>query len=159
MSKASVIMIGGRLCGGKSTYAERLKKERRAVVLSCDEITMALFDGNLGERHDEMVTRIKRFWLEKSTELVGAGVTVILDWGFWKRSERDCTREFYRSRNIPVELHYIDIDDNLWHEYIASRNQAVSDGRVSAYYVDNALEEKFESIFEAPDRSEVDVWI
>lgn len=32
------------ICGGKSFYAERLRKEKSAALLSVDEITLALFE-------------------------------------------------------------------------------------------------------------------
>ena len=40
---AEVIMMCGRICSGKSTYAKRLSREKNAVILSVDEITLALF--------------------------------------------------------------------------------------------------------------------
>ena len=36
-----VIMICGKLCSGKSTYAKKLQQEGKAVVLSIDEIMLA----------------------------------------------------------------------------------------------------------------------
>ena len=41
MGKA--ILICGKICSGKSTYAARLKKETNAVLLSVDEIMLDLF--------------------------------------------------------------------------------------------------------------------
>lgn len=40
---AKVILICGKICSGKSTYAEQLRVQNNAVVLSTDEITLALF--------------------------------------------------------------------------------------------------------------------
>ena len=50
---AEVIMTCGRLCSGKSTYAVRMRNEKRAVVLSIDEITLALFRNEAGDMLDE----------------------------------------------------------------------------------------------------------
>ena len=41
----------GKICSGKTTFAEQLRKDINGVILSCDEIMLSLFDENLGERH------------------------------------------------------------------------------------------------------------
>ena len=38
---AKVILICGKICSGKSTYAEQLRIKERAAVLSVDEIMLA----------------------------------------------------------------------------------------------------------------------
>ena len=48
------------------------------------------------------------------------------------RKEREFAREFYCSRNISLEFHYIDIDE---------------------------LRTKLNSTFEKPDRNEMDIWL
>ena len=59
MEKGKVIMICGKICSGKTFYANTIKSELNAVILSCDEVTSILFDNNLGEKHDEMAKRIR----------------------------------------------------------------------------------------------------
>lgn len=39
---AQVIMTCGKICSGKSTYAQKLSKKYNAVILSVDEITLSL---------------------------------------------------------------------------------------------------------------------
>lgn len=157
--QAKVILICGKICCGKSTYAEKLYVENKAVLLSCDEITLALFDGNLGENHDEFVRKTKNFLLKKSVDIVKIGIDVILDWGFWTKEERDHTRNFYQSRNILCEFHYIDISDTIWKSNITKRNNLILSESIPAYFVDASLADKFESIFEKPEKDEIDIWI
>lgn len=56
-------------------------------------------------------------------------------------------------------MHYIDINDEVWRQRLEKRNKAVSAGQVNAYYVDEALTEKFASGFEPLSDDEVDVWV
>lgn len=156
---AKVIMICGKICSRKSTYSEKLRKENKAVVLSVDEITLALFEQSVGEKHDEYVEKLEMYLFEKSLEVIFIGVDVILDWGFWTKEERDYAREFYSSRNINYEFHYIDISEKTWQVRLEKRNKEILAGEVEAYYVDANLKEKVESIFECPDKNEIDVWI
>ena len=119
---AKIYMMCGRICSGKSTYAERLRKEQRAVVLSVDEITLALFDGNTGSKHGEYVERAEKYLYAKSLEILECNINVVLDWGFWTRAERDFAREFYGSRGIEFEFICIGISDEEWQRRIAKRN-------------------------------------
>ncbi len=154
---AKAILICGKICSGKSTYAHKLKERNNAVLLSVDEITLAVFDGDLGEKHDEITKRIQKYIFEKSVQIIESGVTVILDWGFWRESDRRSARDFYENRNIPCELHYIDISEDTHRQNIAERNKSVSEGITSAYFIDEGLYGKFCGIFESPQKSEIDV--
>lgn len=155
---AKAILICGKICSGKSFYTETLRKKYNAAVLSCDEITLSVFDGNLGDRHDEICNRIHDYLFGKSVELLEIGVNIILEWGFWRKSDRDFARQFYESRGYECEFHYIDISDGDWQRNIDKRNREVADGETSAYYLDEGLLEKLVKNFEVPDESEIDVW-
>lgn len=154
---AKVYLICGKICSGKSTYAEQLRIQNNAVVLSTDEITLALFGQHCGDKHDDYVERTQNYLFNKSLELIEVGINVILDWGFWMKVERDYAREFYNSRNIECEFHYIDISDETWNARLKKRNNAILAGTTSAYYIDDNLAEKFAAIFEVPSEDEIDV--
>ena len=155
---AKVVAVCGKICSGKTFYARQLTEKGNAVILSCDELTKALFDNDLGERHDEMSLRIWDYLKNKSVELVNADCTVILDWGFWTAKDRKSLTEFYRAHNIPVEWHYIDVDDRTWRMNIEERNRRVSSGEGgSDYYLDEGLMEKLLSKWEEPTDDEIDV--
>ena len=67
---AKVILICGRICCGKTTYAHQLRKKEKAVLLSCDEIMLFVLDEYLGEKHDEYAARTRAYLLQKSQGLV-----------------------------------------------------------------------------------------
>ncbi|MDE6764602.1 MAG: ATP-binding protein [Oscillospiraceae bacterium] len=154
-----VILICGKICVGKSTYAEKLRTENKAVLLSVDEIMLAVFGQYAGEKHDEYVRNVQRYIFDKSLEIIGAGVDVILDCGFWTRAHRDYSKEFYGQQGIPCELHLIDIDDEEWRRRIEKRNKAISAGDKNAYFIDENLLKKVEGGYEPPDPDEVDIWV
>ena len=84
---AKVFLICGKICSGKSTYSEKLRKEHKAVLLSIDEITLSLFGQHCGDKHDDYVERTEKYLFEKSLEILEIGVNVVLDWGFWTKEE------------------------------------------------------------------------
>ena len=152
-----VIMTCGKICSGKSTYAKQLSMKEKAVILSVDEITLALSDLYSGDRLDDYVERLERYLFDKSVEIVETDINVILDWGLWTKAERDHARAFYKSHGIECEIHYIDVSDDVWQLRIDKRNELVRQGKLSAYIVDEGLKDKVSSLFEVPDRSEADV--
>ena len=152
-----VILICGKICCGKSAYAEKIRIENNAVLLSADEIMLAVFGQHAGEKHDEYCDNLQKYLFDKSLEIVQTGTDVILDWGFWQKEKRDFAKDFYRQREIPCELHYIDISEEVWRQRLEKRNFAVSAGETNAYYVDENLAEKFSSLFEPPSDNEIDV--
>ncbi|MBR6753369.1 MAG: ATP-binding protein [Clostridia bacterium] len=153
-----VILLCGKICSGKSTYAEKIIQKERAVLLSCDELMLMIFDPLLGDRHDIISERVQKYLYQKSLDVIAAGANVLLDWGYWQKHRRDAARAFYREKGIPCEFHYIDISDADWQKNIAERNRAIEEGRSDAYFIDEGLAAKFESLFEKPARDEMDVW-
>ena len=155
---AKIILICGKICSGKTYYCKKLANDHNAVILSCDEIENELFHHELGEREDEVIKDIKRYLHKKASEIYLAGSNVILDWGFWSREEREQVSEYYKKQSIFYEWHYIDISIDEWYQNINSRNEAVLAGETTDYFVDDGLLGKLSSLFETPNREEVDVW-
>ena len=129
------------------------------VLLSTDEITLALFDQHIGEKHDEIVERTQAYLMNKALEIISCGISVILDWGFWQKEDRDAARAFFSAHGVPCEFHYLNISDEIWQQRLAKRNAAILAHETSAYYVDEGLAKKFGGLLEPPDREEMDVWL
>ncbi len=155
---ANIILICGKICAGKTVYAKKLMRKNNAVLLSSDELISALFHPHENEYHDRVINSVHEYLMKRSVEIVNAGTSVILDWGFWTKSSRADISDFYRANGIVFEWHYIDIDDESWRENIEARNTAVIRNEATDYYVDSGLLQKLESLFEIPAKEEIDVW-
>ena len=157
MSK--IIAICGKICSGKSYYAKTLKERENAVILSSDEVTYDLINNEQGEFYDSFSTKVNLYLRKKASEIVKAGCNVILDWGFWTKSGRQEITEFFKSRSIDVEWHYVEVEDKLWEENIKNRNLKVESGKGgSDFFVTEGLKEKTLLLFEVPTKDEIDVW-
>ncbi len=156
---AKVYILCGKICSGKSTYSQQLRKDKKAVILSVDDITLTLLGQNGGDTLDVYVEKLEQYFFQKSVEIVETGINVVLDWGFWTKTERDFAKQFYGSRGIEYEFHYISINDEEWYCRLDKRNKDVLEKKSDAYYVDEGLAEKFKSIFEIPGKDEIDVWV
>lgn len=158
MSK--VYLICGKICSGKTTYAESFCKENNAILLSVDEIMLSLFDQCCGpELHMEYDRKIKGYLFDKSLEILEKGSDVILDWGFWTKEERDYAKNFYKSRNIDCELHYVEVSDETWEQQLNKRNNEVLENKAKAYYMEHSRALEFASKFRKPDNNEIDIFV
>ena len=155
---AKIFLICGKICSGKTTYAKKLTIEYKAVLLSCDEITLALYGEHIGEQHDEIVEKTQKYLFHKALEIIEIGVNVILDFGFWTHVERQEATEFFTSKNIKIEWHYVDVSPETWQKNLEKRNNDILTGQCEAYFIDENLARKFQSIFEKPTKDEINVW-
>lgn len=157
---AKVIAICGKICSGKSYYANQMKDKENAVILSTDEVTYDLIDNKQDEYYNVFAEKVNKYLIKKAAEIVNAGCNVILDWGFWTKEDREATTKYFHQSGIDVEWHYIDIEPSRWKQLIEKRNTKIRDGNGgSDFYVDEGLMEKILSKFEEPKRDEIDVWI
>lgn len=156
---AKLLCICGKIGCGKTYYANRLKEQEHAVILSTDEVTYDLINNQQGEGYDEFARRVNLYLRKKAVEIVNAGCTVILDWGFWTKENRKEIKRYGENNGVLVEMHYIDIDDKTWYENIEKRNHEVISGNGGySFYVDEGLLNKVSSLFEIPEKEEIDLW-
>ena len=156
---AKVILICGKPCSGKTTYAKSLLKANSAVILSTDEIGFALFGAYGLYEHGCVVEKLVKYLYGKSLEIIEAGINVIIDWGFWTQSERQEITTFYKKHNVAFEWHYIDVPNEVLRENLNKRNNEIEKGLTQSYYFDINLINDFWERFEAPTKDEMDVWI
>lgn len=112
MGEARLILTCGLPGAGKTTLAARLASERSAVRLTKDEWQWALgstpWDRPTGERIEQQLWRLAQ-------EILRLGLSVVLDFGLWARTERDEMRTVARDLGVGVELHYLEVSaDELW---------------------------------------------
>ena len=103
-SRGRLIIVCGLPGSGKTTHATMLERRLHAVRLSPDEwmnaLSLDLYDEAKREKIEALQWKFGR-------ELLSHGLTVIIEWGTWARSERDALRLGARALGAAVELHYL----------------------------------------------------
>jgi predicted kinase len=134
---------------GKSTVARVLSEENRAIVLSPDAWMHAL-----GHDGFDAATRSRIAALQwaHAQELLTREQSVILEFGFWTRAERDSTRKRGRELGSRVELWFLDDDRELLWSRVEQRNTA---GGADSWPVTRAEFDAFAAAFETPDTDEL----
>ena len=146
-----IILLIGKICVGKSTYA----KELGGMLISCDALMQSMFPGGCGEHHDLLAERARRYLLSLARRCAEAGVTPVVDFGFWTPALR---REAIDAlAGFELDWRYLDIPEDEWRRRIAVRNAAIQAGKADPadYFVDEGLLEKVNTLFIPPTEQEL----
>lgn len=141
------------VCGlpgsGKSTRARALEDSADAVRLSPDEwmasLAIDVFDSPARDR-------IERLQWQLAQRLLRLGVSVVIEWGTWRRTERDALREGAQQLGAEAELHYVDAPLDLLWQRIRKRGSEQQWGWRALTRKDL---ESYASVFERPDADEL----
>ena len=110
------------LCGlpgsGKTTLGRALESGLRAVRFAPDEWMDALA---LDYYDEDRRGKIEALQWKLAQQLLALGLTVIVEWGTWGRSERDALRLGARALGAAVELHYLAAPPDVLFERIQRR--------------------------------------
>jgi len=155
MSK--VILLCGKICAGKTTYAKQLIQQHPAVYLDADGLMTRFFPEPLGDQYDVTAGRAYAYLRERAADIVRAGADVILDGAGWLRSGRRETTAYFQENGIPCEWHFIDVSEKRRRKLIEKRNDDVLHGKSNAYFADGGLLSKCLEQFEPPEPSEIAV--
>jgi len=118
---ATLHLICGMPGSGKSTLAARLEREHRALRLTPDDWIMQLYGGD--GRDPETRLRIEALQADVAMRALMLGLDVVLDNGFWHRSERDDYRARAAASGAGTKLYYLDIDKDEVKRRLALRNR------------------------------------
>ena len=106
-------MIHGFVGAGKTTFAKKLEKDIKATRFSTDEWMAVLYgqatpeDAWSREQYDDKEKKIKTLIWRIAESTLRAGGDIILDFGFWRRPERDGVRALAKKLGVDTKLYVL----------------------------------------------------
>jgi predicted kinase len=153
VNMATLHLMIGLPCSGKTTYARRLAGETSALVLTLDVWHLQLFGDDVGdERHDERHMRIEKIMWDVARHVLVLGGDVILDYGCWARVERDDYRNRAKELGAEFKLHYMDVPYAELYRRLEERNRNRPEG---VFEISKAEMDRYVIIFQPPAKDEL----
>ncbi len=152
---ATLHMMVGLPGSGKTTEAKELEQAHHALRLTPDEWQFFLFGHDISDpEHDARHTKVEELMWEVAVKVLQAGCDVILDFGFWTKSERDEFRRKARALGADTKIHYMDVPGDIIWERLEARNRSAGDNAV--FYVGRKEFDEWSGLFEVPTKEELE---
>jgi len=120
---ATLHLMVGLPCSGKTTLAQKLEHELPALRLTPDEWHIRLFGQDAEEpEHDARHSLIEAILWNIASRMLELGTNVILDYGFWAREEREDYRLRAKQLGASSEVHYLDVPEDELFRRLEKRN-------------------------------------
>lgn len=143
------------ICGvpgsGKSTLAKKLESEHRALRMTPDEWMHRIISDVYNSEKRVVVEKIQSEIAEK---VLGLGIDVILENGFWTKKERDELADMAHRVGANRKLYYLDVSREELLRRLEERNKNLPPN--TFHITESWLEDAFQN-FEVPDASEADL--
>ena len=150
---ATLHLMIGLPCSGKTTYARKLADDINALVFTPDVWHLQLFGDDVGHAaHDERHDRIEGIMWDAAVHVLKMGGDVILDYGFWSRVERDDYRNRAKALGVGFKLHIMEIErEELFRRLVARNGSPTQD----VFRIPKTEMEKYLPLFEPPTEDEL----
>ena len=143
----------GLPCSGKTTLARELELTHSALRLTPDEWQVRLFGQDAeAPEHDARHSAIEDLMGQLAHRALELGTSVILDYGFWAREEREDYRARAKVLGASSEVHYLDVPPAALLRRLAQRNAEPSQ---TAFHIPEEMMRPWIAVFQKPDAEEL----
>jgi predicted kinase len=153
---ATVHLISGLPCSGKTTYASALAVDTRGVHFQLDYWLITAFgrysiDVVGHEEHVRRVLACRELIWKSASEFVARGVDVILDDGFFFGENRRQHIVLAGQAGARAKTHYMRASVEVLRERLTKRNESLPPYN---FRIEPAMLDLFVGLFEIPSRKE-----
>ena len=153
MEQTTLHLMVGLPCAGKTTLARKLEVERSALRLTPDEWQVRLFGQDAAEpEHNARHDLIEAMLWEVAARVLVLGTSVILDFGFWAREEREDFRGRAQQLGAGSEIHFLDVPAAELMQRLAVRNAQQPAG---TFQISEAMMAPWLAFFQPPAPDEL----
>src|SRR5512139_1541704 len=150
---ATLHLMVGLPCSGKTTLAQKLERELPALRLNLDECHIPLFGQDAQEpEHDARHRLIEDLLWKIASRGLELGTNVIVDYGVWAREEREEYRLRAKQLGAGSEVHYLDVPEDELLRRLAKRNSQPSQ---ESFLISREAMKPWISFFQKPTLDEL----
>ena len=151
---ATLHLMVGLPCSGKTTLAQQLEREQAALRLTPDEWHVRLFGQDAEEpEHDARHGLIEALLWTIASRALELGTNVILDFGFWAREEREDYRSRAKQLGASSEVHFLDVSADELMQRLAVRNAQPA---LTRFSIPEAMMQPWMACFQRPTSDELE---
>ena len=134
----TLYMIHGFIGVGKTTFSKKLETKNNIIRFTSDEWMVKLFGHNPEVKHfSELEGKVKSLIWDIARKILLIGCDVILDYGFWTKSERNYYKHLAAEMGVNIKLYNLLCPEEIIEKRVIARNANLQD---SDLYTDkNAL--------------------
>lgn len=149
---ATLHLMVGLPCSGKTTLARVLEQKHSALRLTPDEWQVRLFGQDATDpRHDARHDLIETLQWEVAERALTLGTSVILDFGFWAREEREDFRSRAKRLGASSEVHFLDVPSDELLRRLVERNARPG----LAFHIPEEMMRAWIDVFQKPSQDEL----
>ncbi|SRR5258706_15697530 len=151
--RPTVYIICGFIGAGKTTFSKKLEKNTGAVRITKDEWLVWIFGNSAPakENYAEIDARVTTLARDFAFQLIEKGLDVILDEGYWTKSERDELKTRIDKAGAKWIMYYVDTPMNEMKERIVKRS--FNPGKDS-FEISEEMFESYVKYWEPPSEDE-----
>lgn len=145
-------IIIGFIGSGKTTFARKLEKETGAVRFTKDEWMVRVF-GNTPpkDKFEEYDNKMASLATDMALKCLKAGISVIIDEGFWVKEQRDEIREKVKNVGAIPKLYYLEVPLEIMKARTLKRSE---NPPVDSFNIDEESFNHYWKFFQPPDKDE-----
>jgi predicted kinase len=150
---ATLYLMVGLPCSGKTTKAKELENELSALRLTPDDWHVNLFGHDIHDpEHDKRHGLIENMLWDIATRALSLGTNIILDFGFWAKEEREYFRSEAKKIGARSEIVFMDVDKEELMKRIRIRNENLTN---TTHYIPEDMMMTWIGFFQKPDIDEL----
>ncbi len=140
MNTPTLYLLHGFIASGKTTYAKRLESEVNAIRFTADQWVVHFYGVNPDVKDFSICDdTVKTMIWSLAEKLLKKNVSVILDYGFWSRKDRDEYRSRAKELGVNCEIHTFLLEDEVALSRLLKRTSDLPNGELfideNAYHV------------------------
>lgn len=154
---AKIYFVCGFIGSGKTTYSKALAEKLGAFRFSIDEWIIHLYGEHMErEVFDSRLATLQALFKDSAQQLFSLDTSVIFDFGFWRKTDREAFVDWALSVGAESEVHYLDVPFETCKQRALARNANLNS---DSYHMTTEMLDLFWSWFEVPKSNENAVWV